>query len=112
MIAQRKEAGLLVPPGDPVALSEAIIRVLEDPDLLQRLRLGCRKEAGRFSIDTYTARLEELTAEVRGAHRPALMSTRLLILSGSRPTRWVGASAPMGWRFLERSCFAASRFAW
>lgn len=63
VIAEGK-SGLLVPPGDPVALSEAIIRVLEDPELLERLRLGCREEAGRFSIDTYTARLEELYRQV------------------------------------------------
>ncbi|MEO8201892.1 MAG: glycosyltransferase family 4 protein [Gemmatimonadota bacterium] len=63
VIAEGK-SGLLVPPADSAALSAAIISVLENPELLQRLRLGCREEAGRFSIDTYTARLEELYRQV------------------------------------------------
>jgi L-malate glycosyltransferase len=54
------KSGLLVPPGDAPALAEALIALLENPLMLERMRQGCREEAGRFSIDTYTARLEEL----------------------------------------------------
>jgi glycosyltransferase involved in cell wall biosynthesis len=54
------KSGLLVPPGDAAALSEALIALLENPQMLERMRQGCREEAGRFSIETYTARLEEL----------------------------------------------------
>ena len=53
-------SGLLVKPGDSELLAAALLRALEEPFLLDRLRLGCRDEAQRFSIETYTARLEQL----------------------------------------------------
>lgn len=67
-VVSEGRSGLLVPPGDSVKLAAAILRVLEEPFLLDQLRQGCREEAARFSIDTYTARLEQLyrTAAVRG----------------------------------------------
>ena len=37
------ESALLVPPGDPAALAEAMQRVAGDPELAQRLSLGGRK---------------------------------------------------------------------
>lgn len=54
------KSGLLVQPGDSRKLAEAMLRVLEEPFLLDHLRQGCREEASRFSIETYTARLEQL----------------------------------------------------
>lgn len=54
------KSGLLVRPGDSEQLATALLRVLEEPFLLDRLRQGCREEASRFSIDNYTARLEQL----------------------------------------------------
>jgi glycosyltransferase involved in cell wall biosynthesis len=61
------KSGLLVPPGDASSLAAALIRVLEEPFLLDRLREGCREEAARFSIGTYTARLEQLYRAAAGA---------------------------------------------
>lgn len=54
------KSGLLVRPGDSGKLAAALLRALEEPFLLDRLRQGCREEAARFSIETYTARLEQL----------------------------------------------------
>jgi glycosyltransferase involved in cell wall biosynthesis len=54
------KSGLLVHPGNSIELADALLRVLEEPFLLDRLRQGCRDEAARFSIETYTARLEQL----------------------------------------------------
>jgi glycosyltransferase involved in cell wall biosynthesis len=59
VVAEGK-SGLLVKPGNSDALASAILRILEEPFLLDRLRQGCRDEAARFSIDTYTTRLEQL----------------------------------------------------
>jgi glycosyltransferase involved in cell wall biosynthesis len=59
-------SGLLVRPGDAKELADALLRILDEPFLLDRLRQGCRDEAARFSIETYTARLEQL---YRGAMR-------------------------------------------
>jgi glycosyltransferase involved in cell wall biosynthesis len=47
------ETGLLFPPGDSGRLAEAIIRLLEDDDLYQRLKTGAIQEIqqGKFSWD-------------------------------------------------------------
>ena len=51
------ETGFLVPPGDAGALAEAIVRLLEDPDLGRRLGEGGRARAmERFSWDVIADR--------------------------------------------------------
>jgi glycosyltransferase involved in cell wall biosynthesis len=53
------ESGLLVPPSDPAALAAAILRVLRDDDLKQRLGENAKKRAEtNFSLDGY---VEEMT---------------------------------------------------
>ena len=55
------ETGLLVPPGDPVALADAIRRVLDDPDLAARLgRAGRAHVEANFSWPAITDRLVAL----------------------------------------------------
>lgn len=63
-------SGLLVEPADPHAIAQAVLRVLDDRDLHQRLSDGGRAVAKRFSLDRYAARLTELyeqLASSRGA---------------------------------------------
>jgi phosphatidylinositol alpha-mannosyltransferase len=50
--------GLLVPPGDPAALSEAVERVLSEPDLARALAEAGRERAEAFSWDAVVPRLE------------------------------------------------------
>jgi phosphatidyl-myo-inositol alpha-mannosyltransferase len=59
------EDGLLVPPGDPVALAGAVRRLLGDPALAERLRDNGRRRAERF-------RWETVTSEIETAYRDAL----------------------------------------
>ncbi len=50
--------GLLVPPGDPAALREALARVLSRPDLACRLGAGARRTAEGFAWERVRPRLE------------------------------------------------------
>ena len=61
------ETGLLVPPGDPQALAEALVRVLQDEGLQARLRQGVRlATAGAFNWN----RAADETLEVYSRARP------------------------------------------
>ena len=54
------ESGLLVPPGDPEALAEALVRVLGDGKLAERL--GAE---GRATVEPWLATPEEYARQVR-----------------------------------------------
>lgn len=50
-LVQHEENGLLVPPKDPAALAEAMIRVLQDRGLADRLAASGKQRAAVFSFD-------------------------------------------------------------
>jgi phosphatidylinositol alpha-mannosyltransferase len=52
--------GLLVPPGDPAALAEAVSRVLSDPVLAARLSEAGRMRAAAFGWDRVVPRIEAI----------------------------------------------------
>lgn len=58
------EAGLLVPPGDPAALAEAISALLQDPSRAQALGEAGRRRAPRYSAEAMVASLTKLYHEV------------------------------------------------
>jgi glycosyltransferase involved in cell wall biosynthesis len=47
-IVKPERNGLLVPPGDPERLADALVRVLSDRELARRLGSGALEDAGRF----------------------------------------------------------------
>ncbi len=50
--------GLLVPPADPAALADAIVRLMDDPDLAQRLgAAGRQKVVSKYNLEHNTERL-------------------------------------------------------
>jgi glycosyltransferase involved in cell wall biosynthesis len=67
-IIEDHETGLLVPPKDPVALSEAILAVLSNHGLAVRLgRNGRQVVHGRFAADTMIRQTEQLYLELATA---------------------------------------------
>ena len=68
-------AGLLVPPGDEVALAGALARVLADAPLAERLGAGARVHAAGFGervvVDRIEAAYERALAHVAERRRAA-----------------------------------------
>jgi len=60
------DAGLLVPPEDPSALSAAILRLAEEPELREKLASRALELAGRETIESESARV---SAFIRGSGR-------------------------------------------
>jgi glycosyltransferase involved in cell wall biosynthesis len=59
------ETGLLVPPEDPVALADAIHRLLSDPVLAVQLGMaGAARARARFNVETTARQLAQLYREV------------------------------------------------
>ncbi len=59
--------GLLVPPADPVAMAEALTRVLTDPGLGTRLARAARERARDFAAPAMVAAYEEVLTEIARA---------------------------------------------
>lgn len=60
-IVQDGETGLLVPPRDPAAMADAIIRVLEAPEMAKRFGgAGRERVMKHFSLETVIRRTSEL----------------------------------------------------
>lgn len=57
-------SGLLVQPGDPGALADAVCLLLEDEELRSRLRENGRKQAERFTIHAMVQKFEDLYAKL------------------------------------------------
>jgi phosphatidylinositol alpha-mannosyltransferase len=65
--------GLLVPPGDAVAVARAATRVLEEPALAARLARAGRERASAFAWDAVVPRVEAIYQRVvAGGARPPL----------------------------------------
>lgn len=64
------EAGLLVPPGDPAALAEAVCSLLRDPTRAQGLGEAGRRRVHRYSVEAMLDMLAKLYREVMAHGRP------------------------------------------
>jgi glycosyltransferase involved in cell wall biosynthesis len=72
-------SGWLVEPADPAAIHEAVLTLLRDASLRQRLGEGGRVAAQRFSLDRYVGRLTELYEQfAAGGSEPQRRSTHSL----------------------------------
>jgi glycosyltransferase involved in cell wall biosynthesis len=74
------ESGLLVPPGDEVALAAAMGRVLRDSALRSRLGVGAQERAHAFTASAVAEQLESVYARV--APRPPTERSAAAIAAG------------------------------
>lgn len=63
-VIEDKVSGLLVDPGEPRALAQAIVAILSDDALRQRLREAAHREVKRYSIEAVLGELEALYREL------------------------------------------------
>jgi glycosyltransferase involved in cell wall biosynthesis len=80
-------SGLVVPSGDPVALADAVARLVQDWPLARRLAItGHLRAVDRFSVDRYAQRLRELASDPRVPARatPSVRLGRAGLRPGSR----------------------------
>jgi glycosyltransferase involved in cell wall biosynthesis len=78
-LVEHQRTGLLVPPGDPAALAQAIGRLLDDPGLSDRFRAEARAAVcSRFAPAQMLTRLEHLYDTLLGiVPRPAATTKEL-----------------------------------
>ncbi len=69
-IVDHGETGLLVPPGDAVALRQALRALLADPALRARMGQAGRRRARQFALSTVTTRVEAAYGELLAADAP------------------------------------------
>jgi glycosyltransferase involved in cell wall biosynthesis len=63
------ESGLLVPPGDPVALADALRRVLTDDVLRKRLGEAAAERSNDYTVEACAARFAQLLTAAAGRTR-------------------------------------------
>jgi glycosyltransferase involved in cell wall biosynthesis len=63
-IIEDGRSGLLVPPGDADALREAMVRLIEDTDLRDRLGAAAAVRAQRFTAEAVIPQFEQLYERV------------------------------------------------
>lgn len=63
-IVQDGQNGILVPPGDPVSLAAAMMRLIKDPRERERLAENSVEIGTRFSVDAVMEKWEQLLKEV------------------------------------------------
>ena len=70
-LVQDGENGVLVEPGDTEALAEALVRVLTDRELAERLAAGAHSSAALWTIppEQFAARLRSLVEQITGLER-------------------------------------------
>jgi glycosyltransferase involved in cell wall biosynthesis len=81
-MVRHEENGLLVPPDDPVALADGMQRLIDDPELRQRLGDAARSDALAITTLSITAEFEALYRRVADGPR-----RRFADMIGARPQR-------------------------
>jgi len=66
-MAEHQQTALVVPPGDPHALAQALLQLLREPETAQRLGEAARKRyEARYRPEMMTGRLQDLFGDILG----------------------------------------------
>jgi starch synthase (maltosyl-transferring) len=79
-----RENGLLIPPGDKVALARSATLLLRQPDLAHRLGEAARRRAQAYSTAAFVDRFVRLYSDLC-EHAPQIRSARACYPEGSKP---------------------------
>lgn len=71
-LVRHEMEGLLVPPGDPAAVAEALWRLSEDLALRARLSASAAKRAQEFSVGNFVAKIRAIYAQFNRAEPSAI----------------------------------------
>ena len=69
-VLENERSALLIPPEDPGAIATAVLRLLSDPALSDRLRAGGAEYAASVSWDTIAEKTEAAFEELTSGARP------------------------------------------
>lgn len=67
-VVEHGRSGLLVPPADPVAMAQAVTRLLDDVDLRAAFRRQGQQRARLFAIERTVEAIDQLYGELRRRH--------------------------------------------
>lgn len=71
-IIESADQGILIPPEDPEAIADAVIRLRSDPDLRRRMAVAGRERVvSAFSVGRYVREVEEIYRSIDGSGRIA-----------------------------------------
>ena len=68
-VVEGGKTGFIVPPRDPQALADAILRFVRNPELAREMAPACREAVKVYSVEAYGQRLVETIQNSLAAHR-------------------------------------------
>ena len=93
-VVREGKTGFIIPPRDPQALADAILRFVHHPSLAQEMAPFCRQAVKAYSVDAYGKRLVEIIQKHFGAPVPEPWSVRSDFLESD-------GAADFGWQRFQ-----------
>jgi hypothetical protein len=86
-VVEHGRSGLLVPPGDPAALCQAMQQLLDQPTLRRQLGQGARARATQYEAGVVIPQVEAVYAELRSEGELSIVNCQLSIVNDRQDTQ-------------------------